>query len=198
MLELLIWIILLGLFAWAVLRYAKGIAATLLPLALAMALGFGLVVMKDLWGTCMPESFELRPGEATLLKHHWLEGEAIWLWVDWYDDVGPVCYSYPWSEEMADDLVETTEEQGQQGEGAGEIIVEFNGGNPVDEDAAEGAGFLDGFFPYFYNDETPDSSANMYLNPPEAPPLKPGPPQPTHLNRGGVFPYDTPRGPFTQ
>lgn len=172
----LAWILLSGVFAWAGLRYSRGLAATLTAPMLLLSIISGVVVMKDLWGTCMPEKLELRRGEATLLKHHWREGQAIWMWVEWPEDKEPMCYMYPWSNEKADEIQAAVDKQaGDDREEGTEVMVEFNGGSPGEERGEERSRFeeiLTGFFPYFYEEMAADNT--VYAKPPQAPPLKPG------------------------
>jgi hypothetical protein len=130
------WVVFGGLFAWAGARHAIGWRkALLIPMFIFSSIA-ALSVMKTLWGTCIPNYLEFRSGKTSLVSRDWVEGKNIWLWIKWPDNPNPVCYMFPWSEEMARELEAAEQAQNGPEDGVeGDIIVEFGEGE--DEGAGE-------------------------------------------------------------
>lgn len=92
---------------------------------LPVALGLGGWIMLALMTGPKPHYLVVKTGEAALLAHTWVEGEAIYLWVRWPGEAAPRSYRLPWSEETAEQIEQAQAAEQRDG---GKTVVEFREG----------------------------------------------------------------------
>lgn len=182
---LLGWVLATGLLAFFRVSRMSRIALTgILPIAL----GLGAFVMVDIWPGPKPYRFEPFGGEAELLAREFREGQAIYMWLRLETgDPTPRAYSFPWSEELAQQIEEAEGKAEREG---GEVRVQFEG-----TEAREGHGEppTDGLLSpldlmlSLEDREPPIVYAAPHERPPPKPPAAAENPR-VHLNRGWSSP----------
>ena len=85
-------------------------------LLMFLVLGIDSYLWVDLTGRPKPHGLELRTGKTLVLAEHWLEGQAVWIWVVWPDDPVPKAYAMPWSEEIAERLRDSRQGEAEDGD----------------------------------------------------------------------------------
>ena len=113
----------------------SGIRRAFLIAILPTALLGAIWVMVSIWTGPKPYRFEHWQGEVVMLAREFHEGHAIHVWVRREDGDGtPKAYSFPWSEELAQEIEKA--ESDVEGEG-GEVRMEFQGSGDIDSDAPD-------------------------------------------------------------
>lgn len=105
-----------------------------LTIAFGVALPIGYLGLTEFLGRPKPVATEwlrANTAEADVIASHFIEGEAIWLWLMLPDEREPRAYVLPWSQKTAEQL----EEARQSGQGT-RARFPFNGEPTLDDGPA--------------------------------------------------------------
>ena len=114
-------------FTWMVLRLP--ISARLrwgMVLAVLLFLGLLYVTLAETLGKPKPAKLEIVAAEeVTLLSHHFIQDEAIFVWVKPRDSDTPIAYKFPWTDMKAKEIHDGAEKNKKTGKPT-QVVLQFN------------------------------------------------------------------------